>query len=199
MAFGARANSAPLDVKVPAAPFHRECATRLPPTGSPVGNPLKAISPHVERVPLRLAHRLSCGRGGTTYPSTRLPRSAATSIVAGPDCRAAVPPHCFQGTPAHNQPGLAPTTGRQQRRVPTFDDIPRRRRPQGDVLRVRDDAMNVHVQRWRERWLGASASMAWGRRSAQSRFAQGFTRRAVSCCLRMLRSWRESPYGRRLQ
>lgn len=34
-----------------------------------------------------------------------------------------------------------------ERRVPTFDDIPRKRTPRGDVLRVHGDAKQVRVER----------------------------------------------------
>lgn len=40
-----------------------------------------------------------------------------------------------------------PASAATERRVPTFDDIPRRKTPQGDVLRVHGDVTQVHVQR----------------------------------------------------
>lgn len=40
-----------------------------------------------------------------------------------------------------------PASAASKHRVPTFDDIPRRRTPQGDVLRVRGNSMPIHVQR----------------------------------------------------
>ncbi|MDR5803731.1 hypothetical protein [Caballeronia sp. LZ001] len=40
-----------------------------------------------------------------------------------------------------------PTSAAPEQRRPTFDEIPRKRTPRGDVLRVHGDTMRVHVER----------------------------------------------------